>query len=190
MISGGDELGRTQLGNNNTYCQDNALSWFQWSLSPAQEDLLEFTKYMIRLWKEQPVLQRRKFFQGRSIRGAGVKDIAWFEPSGREMDDDAWNAHFVRSLGVRLNGEEMEEVDEEGDPVVGATLFLMFNAHHGAIPFALPPSPWPKERWERLLDTAEEKLRWKQPHVLRDHRYRLRGRSVAVFRLKNPRAIS
>jgi len=190
MISGGDEIGRTQLGNNNSYCQDNELSWFHWDRSPAQKDLLEFTRYMIRLWKEQPVLRRRKFFQGRSIRGAGVKDIAWFDPSGSEMDDAAWNAHFVRSLGVRLSGEELEDVDEKGDHVIGDTLFLMFNAHHGAIPFVLPPSPKPKERWERLLDTAELEPHWGRRRLLRDHTYRLRGRSVAVFRLRNPRAKS
>ncbi|HEX9880587.1 MAG TPA: glycogen debranching protein GlgX, partial [Candidatus Binatia bacterium] len=170
MISGGDEIGRTQLGNNNTYCQDNELSWLHWGLSPAQKDLLEFTRHMIRLWREQPVLQRRKFFQGRSIRGGGVKDITWFDPSGKEMDDDAWNAHFVRSLGVRLSGEEVEE---EGDPVFGDTLFLMFNAHHGAIPFVLPPPPKPKERWERLLDTSELEPRWGRRYLLRDHKYRL-----------------
>ena len=190
MISGGDEIGRAQSGNNNAYCQDNELSWFHWDLTPAQKDLLEFTKYMIRLWKEQPVLQCRKFFQGRSIRGVGVKDIAWFDPSGKEMDDEAWNAHFVRSLGVRLSGEEMEEVDEEGDPVVGDTLFLMFNAHHEAIPFVLPPSPKPKERWEKLLDTTEREPHWGRRHPLRDHTYRLRGRSVAAFRLRHSRAKS
>ena len=126
------------------------------------------------------MLARRKFYQGRKIRGAGVKDIAWFEPSGKEMDDEAWNAHFVRCLGVVLNGEAMEETDEEGNRLVGDTLFLLFNAHHEAISFVLP-APKSNERWERLVDTAE--AQWNRPHNLRDHTYRLRGRSVAVFRI-------
>ena len=181
MICGGDEMGRTQRGNNNAYCQDNEISWLHWDLDSAQKDLLEFTRYLIRLLKEQPVLQRRRFFQGREIRGAGVKDIAWFEPSCKEMDDKAWNADFVRCLGVLLNGEAMDETDEGGNPLVGDILFLMFNAHHGPISFVLPTLEQ-NERWERLVDTADP--RWSRQYLLRDHIYKLRGRSVAVFRLK------
>ena len=181
LICGGDEMGRTQRGNNNSYCQDNEISWFHWDLSLAQKDQLEFTRYLIRLLKEQPVLQRRRFFQGREIHGAGVKDMAWFEPSGKEMDAKAWNADFVRCLGVLLNGEAMDETDKEGNPLVGDTLFLMFNAHHGPISFFLPPLEQ-NERWERLMDTADP--RWRRQYLLRDHIYKLRGRSVAVFRRK------
>ncbi len=180
MICGGDEMGRTQMGNNNAYCQDNELSWFHWDLTAEQKDLVEFTRYLIRLFKEQPVLARRKFYLGRSIRGAGVKDIAWFEPSGKEMDDQAWDAHFVRCLGVLLNGEAMEETDEDGYTLVGDTLFLMFNAHHEPIAFVLPALQ-SNERWVRLLDTAD--ARWSRQYSLRDQTYRLRGRSVAVCRL-------
>ena len=182
MITGGDEMGRTQRGNNNAYSQDNELSWFHWNLSPAQQDLLKFTRYLVRLWKEQPVLQRRKFFQGRSIRGAGVKDIVWYEPKGQEMTDEDWSVHFARCLGVLLNGEQMQEVDEEGNLLIGDTLFLMFNAHHGTIPFVLPSPSMTPQHWERLLDTAEPE--WARCYVIHDHTYKLRGRSVAVFRLK------
>ncbi|MBI4479757.1 MAG: glycogen debranching protein GlgX, partial [Acidobacteria bacterium] len=185
MIAEGDEIGRTQLGNNNAYCQDNEMSWLHWDLTPAQEDLLAFTRYLVRIRHEQPVLRRRKFFQGRSIRGAGVKDIAWFKPNGKEMDDRDWNTPFARSLGVLLNGSEIDETDEQGNLIRGDTLFLMFNADHRNIRFAFPPRK-PEERWERLLDTAG--LKWGRYYSLKRFSYTLSGRSVAVFRLKTPEA--
>jgi isoamylase len=177
MICGGDEMGRTQRGNNNAFCQDNEISWHDWSLDAARRDLLAFARALVRLRKGQPVLRRRRFFQGRSIRGADVKDIQWFEPSGREMDDSAWNAHFVRCLGVRLNGTALSETDERGDPVTGDTLFLLFNAHHESLRFVLPDEIG--RRWERVIDTARSQ--WQERHRLRDHTYRLSGRSLAVF---------
>ena len=173
------------MGNNNAYCQDNEISWFHWDLNPSQKDLLEFTRYMIRLFKEQPTLGRRKFLQGRSIRGMDVKDISWFEPNGKEMDDSDWEAHFARCLGVRLSGEEMAEVDEAGNPLAGDTLFLLFNAHHEPIRFILP-APRPGERWEKLLDTAD--LRWSRRSMRKSLIYKLQGRSITVFRLKKPEA--
>ncbi len=181
MLCGGDEFSRTQQGNNNAYCQDNELSWLDWNWSPKQKGLVEFARYVIELRKEQAVLRRRKFFQGRSIRGAGVKDIAWYEPRGREMTDKAWGDPFARCLGVLLNGNTLDEIDERGEPVVGDTLFLMFNAYHEPILFRLPAKQ-PGERWERLLDTADEQT--KTGLLLRDHTYKIRGRSVVVVRLK------
>lgn len=185
MLSGGDEVGRTQQGNNNAYCQDNELSWLDWNWTDKQKDLVEFARYVIKLRKEQAVLRRRKFFQGRSIRGAGVKDIAWYEPRGKEMTDQAWDDHFARCLGVLLNGNTLDETDERGEPVVGDTLFLMFNAHFDPILFRLPVKG-PGEKWERLLDTADEEI--KTGLLLRDHTYKIRGRSVVVLRLKAPDA--
>ncbi len=181
MLCGGDEFSRTQQGNNNAYCQDNPLSWLDWNWTPKQKELVEFTRYVIKLRKEQAVLRRRKFFQGRSIRGAGVKDIAWYEPRGREMTDKAWGDPFARCLGVLLNGNTLDEIDERGEPVIGDTLFLMFNAYHDVIVFRLPAKQ-PGERWERLLDTADEQIRTSL--LLRDHTYRIRGRSVVVLRLR------
>ncbi len=180
MISGGDELSRTQFGNNNAYCQDNELSWYKWDLDAGEQDFLEFVRYMIQLRAANPVLRRRRFFQGRSIRGHRIKDISWFEPSGSEMDDHAWNAHFVRSLGVRLVGTEIDELDEYGEPITGDTLFILLNGHYDRVEFHLPP-PDTSMLWERLLDTA---LRiWNQPRRLREPYYRMQARSVAVFRL-------
>ncbi len=179
MLCGGDEMGHTQGGNNNAYCQDNELSWIQWDLSPANQDLLAFARYVFALRREQPVLRRRRFFQGRAIRGEGVKDIGWYRPGGREMDDAAWRAHFIRSFGVWLSGTALGELDDDGEPVMGATLYLAFNAHHERVRFHLPKHhPW--VRWERLLDTAQRE--WGRRHVVRDHTYRIAARSLAIFR--------
>jgi isoamylase len=177
MICGGDEMGRTQRGNNNAFCQDNEISWHDWTLDAAKSDLLAFATAVIALRKAQPVLRRRRFFQGRRIRGADVKDIQWFEPSGREMDDAAWNAHFVRCLGVRLNGDALAESDNRGDPITGDTLLVLLNAHHESRRFVLPDEPG--RRWERIIDTARPQ--WHARHQLKDHSYRLSGRSLAVL---------
>ncbi len=181
MLCGGDECGRTQLGNNNAYCQDNPISWMHWDWTPAQTELISFARKVIALRKAHAVLRRRKFFQGRSIRGAGVQDIVWYEPRGKEMTDKAWADHFARCLGVLLNGTVLEETDEQGQPVVDDTLFLMFNAHHDLILFRLPPKPM-AGRWECLLDTADPQPRARLR--LRDQTYKLRGRSLVVLRLE------
>ncbi len=180
MISGGDELSRTQQGNNNAYCQDNELSWYHWELTPAQQDFLDFVRYMIRVRSEQPVLRRRRFFQGRPIRGTGAKDLAWYEPSGKEMDDAAWNNPMARCLGFLLLGRGLEECDEHGRPVEGDTLFAMMNAYDDTVVFTLPPHE-KDGRWERLLDTYD--TRWRRRYLLRDHSYKLRPRSVVLLRL-------
>ena len=183
MISGGDELSRTQRGNNNAYCQDNEISWYDWQLDERRRDFLEFVRYVVKLRREHPVLRRRRFFQGRPIRGSGIKDISWFEPSGKEMDDAAWNNPAARCLGFRLEGSAIDEVDEEGNPVVDDTLFVMLNANPESVVFHLPPHE-PGARWERVLDTFDSN--WGRRYCLRDSRYRLRGRSVAVLRLVKP----
>jgi glycogen operon protein len=138
MISHGDELGRSQRGNNNAYCQDNELTWIDWELTDAQKALLEFTRRLVHLRLTQPALRRRKYFQGRSIRGGDVRDVAWLAPDGREMTDEAWNADFVRSLGMLLPGTAIEETNERGEPVTGDTLLILLNAHSDKVPFTLP----------------------------------------------------
>ncbi|MNS29230.1 Glycogen debranching enzyme [compost metagenome] len=179
MISHGDELMRTQRGNNNAYCQDNPLAWVSWDLTAEQKAFLAFTRRCIQLREEHPVLRRRRFFQERQIRGAQVKDISWFEPAGVEMTNKAWNAHFVRCLGVRLAGDMMDEVDERGEPVTGDTLLLLLNAHHDWIPFSLP-QPRPGHVWETVLDTfAPEQS--PQSYTAAEA-YPLQGRTMAVLR--------
>ena len=146
MICGGDEIARTQLGNNNAYCQDNELSWFDWQLAPASRELLAFTQELARFRASHPVLRRRRFFQGRKIRGVDVKDLAWFDPDGNEMTDADWHAAHVRCLGVRLAGDAIDETDDRGHRIVDDTLLILLNAHHEAVSFTLP-SPGRRRSW-------------------------------------------
>ncbi len=122
MLVAGDETGRTQGGNNNAWCQDNEISWVDWEWDEQGRDLLEFTRQLIRLFHQHPVLRRRKFFQGRPVRGAEIKDISWFRPDGQEMTDNDWRNEQARSLAVRLAGDAIDEVDERGRRVTDDTL--------------------------------------------------------------------
>ena len=180
MISGGDEVGRTQHGNNNAYAQDNELSWTHWEMPRDRQEFLDFTARLVRIWKENPVLRRRKFLQGRRVRGVDVTDITWLDASGQEMNDQTWNAHEVRCLGMRLNGDAIDEADERGERVVGDTLMVMLNAHPGDVSFVLPPAS-PNERWETLLDTATPDCA--PSRIPGGEPYELRGRSVAILKL-------
>jgi len=181
MLLAGDECSHTQQGNNNTYCQDNELTWLHWDFTDAQRALGDFVRAVIHIQQTQPVFQRRKFFQSRPIRGEGIRDISWFEPSGEEMTEEAWNIGYARCLGVRWAGDLIGELDERGEPVVGDTVLLLMNAHHDAIPFTLPELK-EGQHWERLLDTAEPDGETRacpegQP-------YDLQGRSMAVLRTR------
>ena len=183
MILGGDEFGRMQQGNNNAYCQDNPITWFDWNLSSEQKDLLEFTRYLIHFRRNSPVLKRRKFFQGRHIRGSEIKDISWFSPVGREMTDDEWNFDFVRCLGVRLSGDAITERDQRGYLVAGETLLILFNADHQSLEFILPAHR-KGAHWSMVVDTATS---FRNHHGNRKKFYRggrpftLEGRSMAAF---------
>ena len=181
MLCGGDEIGRTQQGNNNAYCQDNDISWFDWERARGYEDLFEFTRMLIALRREHAVFRRRKFFQGRSIRGAEVKDLTFLEPNGQEMTDQAWDADFVRSLMVLLGGDSLDEMDEDGSRVTDDTFLLLLNAHHGTLTFRLP-SPPAGSHWERVFDTADAMMR--SVAAPRSGRYRLRTHALALFRTR------
>jgi glycogen operon protein len=152
MICGGDERGRSQRGNNNAYCQDNEISWLNWDLNERDAQLLEFAKHLIQLRKEHPVLLRRRFFQGRAIRGGGIRDIAWFQPDGSDMSEEAWDNGLVRTLGMRLNGMAIDETDERGERIIDDILLLLINGHDEKQSFKLPGPP-ESPRWEVLLDT-------------------------------------
>jgi glycogen operon protein len=183
MISHGDELARSQLGNNNVYCQDNELAWINWTQTPDTQAFFQFVSQLVHLRLTHPVFRRRKYFQGRSIRGGGVKDVAWLAPDGREMTDEAWNTDFARSLGMMLSGNAIEEVDERGEPITGDTLLVLLNAHSDKVPFTLP-SLDADQQWQRLVDTSEEQPgeRAFRPKV----RYPLQGRSVVMFKMIPP----
>jgi len=178
MIAAGDEIGRTQRGNNNAYCQDNEISWLDWQLDDARRTLLAFAHYVIRLRREHPVFRRRRFFQGRRIRGADVEDLAWFEPNGREMSDEAWNSDAARALMLRIGGSALDELDTGGRRVVDDTFVMLLNANEHAVTFALPTHRT-DVIWELLLDTSKAR---QQPRPLRGERYRAQGRSLAVLR--------
>jgi isoamylase len=180
MISGGDELGRTQQGNNNAYAQDNEISWTHWDLSPANQEFLEFAIRVISIWKQNPVLRRRKFLQGRPVRGADTTDLTWLHQSGSEMTDDAWNAPDMRCIGMRLNGDAIDDADEHGERVIGDTLVVILNGSDAVVPFMLPRTD-DRERWALLLDTWDP---WRPAKRLTGGgAYELQPRSVAVLKL-------
>ncbi len=153
MLLAGDEMGRTQKGNNNAYCQDNELSWVDWELDERRQSLLAFTRALIALRKRHPVLRRRRFFQGQAIHGSGVKDIGWFTPDGHEMDEDRWRAPDIATLGVFFNGEEIRDLSSRGERIVGDSFLLLLNGRAEAVPFVLPGQPWAKE-YELVVDTG------------------------------------
>jgi isoamylase len=155
MLLHGDELGRTQLGNNNAYCQDNEISWVDWDRGREQWPLFEFTQKVARLRAEHPVFRRRRFFHGTTAAetGSDLPDVAWFVPGGEPMTAEDWDAGFAKSLAVFLNGLAIMEPDPRGERVTDDSFLLLFNAHHEPIPFTLPSAEF-GETWESVLDTA------------------------------------
>jgi glycogen operon protein len=185
MICGGDEIGRTQQGNNNAYCQDNELSWYDWLLDASRRDLLSFTRNLIAFRKQHPVLRRRRFFQGRRLRGSEVKDLAWFRPDGKEMNDEDWEAGFAKSLALRLAGNAIAETDEKGRPIVDDTLLILLNAHHTSLTFTLPAHKR-GVTWDPLIDTSARRRHPRKVLPLRGgERYELEPRSLVVLRLRS-----
>ena len=152
MMLGGDEMGRTQHGNNNAYCQDNETSWFDWDHQDGA--LVAFTQRLIALRKTHPVFRRRHFFQGQPLHGADVSDIAWFKADGSEMTDDDWREGFAKTLGVFLNGDAIPDLDARGERVTDDSFLVLFNAHHEPAGFALPADRF-GERWVKIVDTAD-----------------------------------
>jgi isoamylase len=155
MLLGGDELGRTQQGNNNAWCQDNELSWFDWELDDEQERLLEFTRRLIRFRDDHPVFRRTWFLEGRGRGGSGLPDVVWFRPDGRRMTQRDWKQGASHTLGVFLNGAEVRRLSHRGRPLVDDSFLLLFNAHHEPVAFTLPPRRF-GPRWTLELSTVEE----------------------------------
>ncbi|GIG29980.1 glycogen debranching protein GlgX [Cellulomonas marina] len=154
MIAHGDELGRTQNGNNNVYCQDDKISWVDWDLDAGNTDLLEFTQRIVALRRKHPVLRRRRFFAGAPEHGgeSELKDIAWLKPSGEHMSDEDWSEGLARSVTVFLNGEAIAEPDGRGQEITDDSFLLLFNANPDEVEFTLPPAEY-GERWTVLEDT-------------------------------------
>ena len=155
MLAHGDEMGRTQLGNNNVYCQDNELSWVDWDLTDEQEGLLSFTRQLVRLRSEHPVFRRRRFFKGSADHGgeSEIGDIAWFGPDGQHVPDEGWRTTYAKTLAVFLNGDAIPETDYRGKRVVDDSFLVLFNAHFDAIDFTIPEEAYGTE-WFIEVDTA------------------------------------
>jgi isoamylase len=153
MLLGGDELGRTQRGNNNAYCQDNELSWTDWSLGERRREFLEFTRRIIRMRREHPVFSRRRYVRADTLTPEGLKEIIWLNPEGREMTEHDWRQDFARCLGVYLAGGAIERRGRRGEPIRDNDFMLLLNAHHEAIPFRIAEMVRAKS-WAAVLDTA------------------------------------
>jgi len=180
MLLAGDEIGRTQGGNNNAYCQDNPISWVDWDLTDDRKALLSFTQQLIALRAAHPVFRRRDFFQGRPLFGSGVHDIVWLQPDGTEMTGQAWGQGHARALGVFLSGDGLNEVDAQARPVRDDGFMLLFNAHADALPFTLRQDlggDW----GELLFDTARPEIT-PASGVDSGPVYHLQGRALALIR--------
>ncbi|HEX4037779.1 MAG TPA: glycogen debranching protein GlgX [Acidobacteriaceae bacterium] len=178
MICGGDETARSQDGNNNAYCQDNELTWFEWNLTPARQRLLEFTTKLIQLRRSHPNLHRRKFFQDRVIRGSVLRDIAWFNTDGNEFSEEDWNTHWYRALAVLLNGKTLAITDEDGHPILDDTFLILVNASAEGVEFTLPAAP-AGHPWKLILDTENLDDPFHDPDV--GEKIIIGGRSMRVF---------
>jgi isoamylase len=155
MLLGGDEMGRTQSGNNNAYCQDDEISWVDWNLAPADRHLLRFTREVVEIFHSNAVLRRRTFLTGKTIGDAGAKDLSWIRPDGREMTDDDWRDAGNHILGMLLHGRATDEVDERGRPIFGKTILMLFNGGGRSKPFTLPRVGDGTGAWSILINTAQ-----------------------------------
>ena len=181
MLLAGDELGHSQGGNNNTYCQDNEITWIDWHLDRRDKELLKFTRKIIRIFHDQPVFHRRKFFSGRAISGSQAADIAWLSPDGREMSEQTWSESHTRCFGVVLFGDRVD-VDEEGEQISGDTILILFNADHAeTIDFTLPDLEEDRV-WQRLFDTYD--CDCDMSSHTEEEVYPLRPCSMAMFRME------
>jgi isoamylase len=184
MLVAGDEIGRTQNGNNNAYCQDNGLSWLDWEEDPERAKLRDFVRRMVHLRRTHPVFRRRHFFQGRPLHGSEAKDIVWLKPDGSEMTAEEWNQDFARCLGVYLAGSALTEVDARGQRVVDDDFVVLFNAHHDPVPFRLPAktlAPHGDGQWQAIVDTARDDGLAPDGVFEAESTYPLEGRSLVLL---------
>jgi isoamylase len=175
MLQAGDEMGKTQQGNNNAYCQDNQISWIDWQ--HTDEELLRFSERLLALRRHHPLFRRRRWFQGRSIRGEAMADIAWFKPDGGVMSDRDWSNGYARSLGIFLNGDDIASIGPRGQRERDDSFYLLFNAYFEPLEFVLPAQQFGR-RWLRVLDTADPVPRYYPAGA----RVRVDGRSLCVLR--------
>ena len=151
MIFGGDESGKTKNGNNNTYCQDNELSWLPWILADNNMNILDFTRHIIKIRRDHPAFRRKSFFQDRKLAGRDVKDIHWIRPDGREMTVKEWEHSRVKVLGIMLDGNAIPDVDISGKRIIDDSFLLLLNANEEGVDFILPKAP--NGLWQPVFDT-------------------------------------
>ncbi|MFZ0593088.1 MAG: glycogen debranching protein GlgX [Bryobacteraceae bacterium] len=189
MICGGDEISRTQNGNNNAYAQDNEITWFDWNLDSRKKELLAFTQRLIKLRRAHPNLHRRKFFQDRridpsavgpqTVNGETVQDISWFQPDGKMMSDQEWQAGWTRCLALELSGKTLNDVDRAGEPITDYTFLLCLNSYYEGVDFSMPTCSWGR-CWELLMGTRSSSA--EASAVAGGAAYHMSGRSAALFR--------
>ncbi|MFZ0448027.1 MAG: glycogen debranching protein GlgX [Desulfatiglandaceae bacterium] len=182
MLLAGDEIGRTQGGNNNAYCQDNEINWLDWGLDGPKKELFEFTRQLIRLRRDHPVFRRKRFFRGRKLFGSNLKDIEWMKPDGNEMTEQDWNQSSFGTIGILLAGDAIGEFDEKGRRITDATFMLLLNAHPDPVPFKLPASGHP---WELILYTLAPNSANPKITVNAEAEFHMEGRSLALFLAKD-----
>jgi isoamylase len=187
MLLAGDEIGRTQHGNNNSYCQDNELSWVNWQLQKEDKKLLFFVRKLIRMRKAHPVFRRQHFFQGRSIKSPQVQDIVWLTPEGREMTDEEWQHAHARCLGLMLVGKAIEEHDERHEPISDDNFLLLLNAHHDSIGFTLPTDT-DLSHWLLVVDTTDDQYDPRETQYFKGGEtcYQLNRHSLVLFKAAKP----
>jgi glycogen operon protein len=186
MIAHGDELGRSQDGNNNVYCQDNEISWVDWKDARLHDVLTDFIAALAKLRAAHPVFRRRRFFQGRPIRGSNIEDIAWLRPDGQQMSDKDWNGGIANAIAIFLNGQGIPERDALGERITDDSFLLLINAHHQSTMFTLPDQAYGRT-WEIVVDTADPllaKARRRQSHAKPDARLRVAARALLVLRCR------
>ncbi|GAA4310032.1 glycogen debranching protein GlgX [Mucilaginibacter gynuensis] len=177
MIVAGDEMSRTQQGNNNAYCQDNEISWLNWAA--ADKEMLEFTKKLIQFRKDHPIFRRRRWFQGQPVMGRGLEDIAWFLPEGTEMTEENWSHDFAKSLAVFLNGKGLHSVGPKGERILDDDFYIIFNASHEPIDYKLPEAKYGKI-WKKIMDTSVGDFT-EETHKAEEV-IRVEGRSVVLLK--------
>ena len=180
MLLAGDEIGRTQNGNNNAYCQDNEISWINWKLGKEEQQLYDFVARIIRLRREHPVFSRRRFLQDQSTMADDAKEVMWFAPNGSEMTETEWKQEFARCLGVYFAGTAIRRIDRRGQNVKDMNFLALFNAHHEPIAFALPPLT-AGGAWSTVLDTAVAQDPFAGKNYASGAAYALQGRSIALL---------
>ena len=179
MLCGGDEVARSQRGNNNGYCQDDELTWYDWNLDEPRKRLLEFTSKLIHLRTKHPNLRRRKFFQDRTIKGSLVRDIVWYNTDGNELGDEHWQESWNRTVGLMLNGETLGVTDEDGRMIVDDSFLILVNAYHEGIEFTLPRAGEGKH-WIQVVDTEHMDDPFQEVPAV--DKVIMGGRSVRIFR--------